>query len=124
MQHSSLSAFLNGEHSAGELWREIEEEVRECLEGCAKRGSGHIIFTDGPDTPLTRKQVAVLLSALVEGKIPLEAASYIADAIIMSHTFEFEDDAVAEVVHLLADDSAPLTQAEVEEAQDRLTTSS
>jgi|APFEC2959095171_1045051.scaffolds.fasta_scaffold00052_5 hypothetical protein len=124
MRHSSLSAFLNGEHPADELWREIEAEVRECLAACAKFGSGRVIITDGPETQLTREQVAVLLTALAEGDIPLEAASYIADAIIMSHTFEFEDEAVAEAVHFLADDSAPLTQGEVEEAQARLSTSS
>lgn len=124
MRHSSLSAFLSGEHPADELWREIEAEVRECLAACAKFGSGRVIITDGPDTPLTREQVAVLLTALAEGNIPLEAASYIADAIIMSHTFVFEDEAVAEAVHFLADDSTPLTQGEVEEAQARLGTSS
>lgn len=124
MRHSSLRAFLDGQHPADEFWREIEAEVRECLESCAKFGAGRVIINDAPDTPLTRKDMTVLLGALAEGKVPLEAASYIADAIIMSHTFEFEDDGVAEAVHFLADDSAPLTQAEVGQVHSRLATAS
>ena len=116
MQHSSLAAFLNGDHPPEEFWREIEAEVRQCLADCAKAGSGQVIYTGGQDTPLTRKQLASLLDALRGGKVPLEAASYIADAIIMSHNFEFEDESVTEAVHLLADDIPPLTMAEVEEA--------
>lgn len=124
MRHSSLASFLNGERPADELWREIETEVRECLAAYAKGGSGHVIITDGPDTQVVRKQVAVLLTALAEAKLPLDAASYIADALIMSDNFEWEDDAVAEALFFLSDESAPLTLAEVEEARSRLATRS
>lgn len=120
MRHSSLTAFLNGEQPADAFWREIEPEVRECIESCAMRGSGNIIFTDGPDAPLTRRQMGVFVSALAEGEMPLGAASCIADAIIMSDCFEFEDDTVGDVVHLLADDSCSLTMADVEGVRLRL----
>jgi hypothetical protein len=122
MRHSSLASFLNGELPADELWREIEAEVRECLAACAKGGSGHVIITDGPDAQVVRKQVAVLLTALAEAKLPLNAASYVADALIMSDNFEWEDDAVAEALFFLSDESAPLTLAQVAEARSRLAT--
>ena len=124
MRHSSLASFLNGERPANELWREIEAEVRECLAACAKGGSGHVIITDGPGTQIVRKQVTVLLTALAEAKLPLDAASYIADALIMSDNFEWEDDAVAEALFFLSDESAPLTLSEVEEARNRFATAS
>lgn len=124
MRHSSLASFLNGERPADELWREIEAEVRECLAACAKGGSGHVFITDGPDTQVVPKQVAVLLIALAETKLPLDAASYIADALIMSDNFEWENDAVSEALFFLSDESAPLTLAQVEEARSRLATAS
>ena len=119
MRHSSLVSFLKGDRPADELWREIETEVRECRAACAKGGSGHIIITDGPDTEVTRDQVVVLLAALAEARLPLESASYIADALIMSDHFYWEDDAIAEAVFFVSDDSAPLTLDEVEQAQSR-----
>jgi hypothetical protein len=120
VHHSSLASFLNGELPSDELWREIETEVTECFAACAKGGSGHVIITDGPETPVTRAQVAILLAALAEAKLPLKAASYIADALIMSDDFEWEDEAVAEALFFLSDESAPLTLAEVEAARSRL----
>jgi hypothetical protein len=68
--------------------------------------------------------VAVLLTALAEAKMPFDAASYIADALIMSDNFEWEDDAVAEALFFLSDESGPLTLAEIEEARRRLATDS
>lgn len=122
MRHSSLTSFLNGKHPADELWREIEAEVEDCLAACAKGGSGPVIITDGPETQVAREQVAVLLTALAEAKLPLKAASYIADALIMSDDFDWEDDAVAEALFLLLHESRPLLLADVEEARSRLTT--
>jgi hypothetical protein len=120
MRHSSLASFLNGEVSPDELWREIRQEVTDCLAACAKGGSGHVIITNGPPTQVSRNHLAVLLSALGEGKLPLEAASYVADALIMSDDFEWGDEAVAEGLLFLSDESAPLTLAEIEEARSRL----
>ena len=94
--------------------------MRECRAACAKGGSGHVIITDGPDTEVTREQVPLLLSALADARLPLESASYIADALIMSDRFYWKDDPIAEVVFFLSDESAPLTLAEVEQAQSRL----
>ena len=122
MRHSSLLSFLNGESSPDELWREIEPEVTECLVAGAKGSSGPVIIADGSDTPVAREQVAVLLAALAEAKLPLEAASYIADALIMSDNFEWEDNGVAEALFFLSDESAPLSLAAVEEARSRLAT--
>jgi hypothetical protein len=122
MRHSSLASFLNGELSPDDLWREIEEEVTECLAACAKGGSGHVVITDGPDTEVTRKHVATLLASLAEAKLPLKAASYIADALIFSDDFDWEDEAVADAVFFLSDESGPLTLQEVEAAQSRLAT--
>lgn len=124
MRHSSLASFLYGELAADELWREIETEVRECLAACAKGGAGHVIITDGPDTQVGRAQVAILLAALAEAKLPLDAASYIADALIMSDDFEWEDDAVADALFFLSDESAPLTLSGVGETRGRLATAS
>ena len=122
MRHSSLTSFLNGERPADELWREIEAEVRECLTACAKGGSGHVIITDGPNTQITRKHVALMLAALAEAKLPLEAAVYIADALILSDDFEWKDEAVAEALFFLSDESAPLMLDEVKAARNRLAT--
>lgn len=120
MRHSSLASFLNGERPAGELWCEIEPEVRECLAACAKGGSGHVTIADGPYTHIAREQLAILLTALAEAKLPMEAASYIADALIMSDDFGWDDDTVAEALFFLSDESAPLTLAEIEATRSRL----
>jgi hypothetical protein len=122
VRHSSLVAFLNGELPSDELWREIETEVTQCLAACAKGGSGHVIITDGPDTVVSREQVAILMAAFAAAKLPLKAASYIADALIMSDDFEWQDDAVAEALFFLSDESAAPTLAEVEAARSRLAT--
>ena len=66
--------------------------------------------------------MAILIAALAEAKLPLEAASYIADALIMSDDFEWEHEAVAEALFFLSDESAPLTLAGIEEARSRLAT--
>lgn len=117
MRHSSLSSFLKGERPPDELWREIEPEVPECRAACRKGGSGHVILTSGPDTLVEREQGGAFLTALAETKLPLEAASYIADALIMSDNFSWEDAAVGEVLFRLSDESAPITLADVEEAR-------
>ena len=124
MRHSSLTSFLNGDLPPDELWREIEAEVTECLDECAKGGSGHVLITDGPDTKISRKQMAILLGALAKAELPLKAASYIADALIMSDDFEWDDEAVADALFRLSDETAPLTQAEVERARSRIAAAS
>jgi len=120
MRHSSLASFLNGELPADELWRQIETEVGDCIAACAKGGTGHVIITHGSDTLVAPQQVSVLLTALADDKLPLDAASYIADALIMSENFEWDDASVAEALFFLCDESAPLTLAKVEDALSRL----
>ncbi len=120
MHHSSLVSFLNGALAASELWQEIEAEVSKCGAATSKLGGvGQVIISDGPETPVTREHVAVLLSALVGAKLPLVAATYIADALIMSDDFEWEDEAIAEALFSLSDESRPLTLRDIQEAQAR-----
>lgn len=71
---------------------------------------------------VSREHVAVLLAALAVAELPLQAASYIADALIFSDNFAWEDEAVAEALFFLSDESAPLTLRQVEEARSRLAT--
>lgn len=63
-----------------------------------------------------------LLGELADEKLPLSAASYIADALIMSDDFHWDDEAVAEALFFLSDESAPQTLAEIEAARSRFST--
>jgi len=119
--HDTLTSFLNGERSADQLWREIEPEVKECLATCARFGSGAVTISDGPKTQISRRQVAVLISALAAGEIPMVAASYIADAMIMSDDFAWEDEGIADALFRLSDETAPLTMIDLEWANSRVT---
>lgn len=123
MRHSSLTAFLNGALRPDELWTEIEAEVTACLAACVKGGSGHVIFTNGSKTLVSRQHVDTLLAALAQEKLPLEAAAYLADALIMSDDFEWDDEAIAEPLFFLSDQSRPLTHTDVEDARSRLAAS-
>ncbi len=123
MRHSSLSSFLNGATSATELWQEIDAEVNVCVAAAAKHGGiGHVIITDGPLTRVTWHHVDKLLAELADEKLPLSAASYIADALIMSDDFHWNDETVAEALFFLSDESAPRTLAEIEAARSRFST--
>lgn len=121
VKHGSLTSFLNGKVSAVELWREIEPEVKGCIADCRNRGSGAVMISGGPKTQISRQQVAVLISALIEGEIPMDAGSYIADALIMSDNFAWEDKGIADALFRLSDESAPLTLVDLEWAKSRLT---
>lgn len=120
MRHSSLVSFLNGAISSSELWQEIEAEISDGIAATSKLGGvGQVIITDGPDTLVTRKHVAVLLAVLADAKLPLVAATYVADALIMSDDSEWEDDAIAEALFFLSDESRPLTLCDIQEARAR-----
>lgn len=54
--------------------------------------------------------------------IAVSCGAYDADTLIFSDDFEWEDEAVAEALFFLSDESAPLTITEVEEARSRLAT--
>jgi hypothetical protein len=79
--------------------------------------------TDGPSTVVTREHAKRLLTAVANGSLHFELANYVADGLIMSDDFEFEDSAVNEAVFFLEDDSRPPTVEEVEAARSQLDTS-
>jgi hypothetical protein len=120
MRHSSLLSFLNGEKSADELWQEIEAEVTNCLTATSKGEVGHVIITDGPETLITREYAEVLLRAFAEGSLPMKAASYIADAMIMSDDFDFADDEVTEALFYFSDESRPPSLQDIAALRRRL----
>jgi hypothetical protein len=103
MKHSSLIAFLDGELSPSQFSDEIAAEVDECAIALKTTGHGRIFVTDGPETILTRARARRLLVAVADQILSSDAASYVADCIIMGHTFEWEDEMVGEAVHFLAD---------------------
>lgn len=120
MQYSSLMSFLNGFASGEQLASEIRPEVAACLAALSKGGSGPVIITDGPVAIITRKQVERFVEALAEGRLPLNTASYVADALILSDNFDFANEFVSDVVHFLSDDTATLTLVEVQALRQRL----
>lgn len=116
MDHGSLVAFLNGDLSPEDFASEIAAEVDACERGFRSGGVGHIIVTDGPITVITRDHARRLLEALAEERLPFLSANYTADCLMMSDDFESADDAVAEAVSFVADDSRPPTMEETRAA--------
>jgi hypothetical protein len=119
MQHSSLVSFLNDQMSGEQLWQEIKVEVTACIAATSKGAAGSVLIGDGAEVLVTRQHIEVLLAALAEDELPLEAASYVADALIMSEDFSFADATISQILFFLSDESAPLTQHEVETARIR-----
>lgn len=113
MKHASLIAFLTGALSAGRFSAEIATEIGTFNTSTRATRHGQIVLTDGPDTLLTRDHARRLVQAVINKALSLEAASYIADGVIMSDSFSWDDDLVGEVLHLLADDTPPPTESEV-----------
>jgi len=113
-------AFLTGSTEASTFAREIADEVASCNAAFASEGIGYIIVTDGPSTVVTREHAMRLLTAVANGSLDFELANYVADGLIMSDDFEFEDDAVKEAIFFLEDDSRPPTLDEVEAARSQL----
>lgn len=120
MEHPSLVAFLTGLSPAEAFSREIAQEVTTCNSALASEGVGSILLSDGPSTTVTRTHARRLLTAVAEGHLSFEAASYVADALIMSEDFDWEDDAVATTIFFLADNSRPPTHVEVSDALSQL----
>ena len=116
MDHASLVAFLNGDLSPEDFGSEIAAEADACEQGFRSGGVGHIIVTDGPLTVITRDHARRLLQALAEERLPFLSANYAADCLMMSDDFEPADDAVAEAVSFVADDSRPPTFEETHAA--------
>ena len=120
MEHASLVAFLTGGSDAGAFAREIADEVASCNAAFASDGIGYIIVTDGPSTIVTREHAKRLLAAVANGSLEFELANYVADGLIMSDDFEFEDDAVNDAIFFLEDDSRAPTFQEIEVALSQL----
>jgi hypothetical protein len=121
MEHASLVAFLDGNFPPEAFGSEIAAEVDACEQDFRSGGVGHIIVTDGPDTIVIREHARRLLQALADGRLPFLLANYAADCLIMSDDFEFADNAVAEAIYFVADDSRPPTMEETKEALAQLT---
>ena len=121
MKHSSLVAFLDGKMSPAQFSDEIAPEVDECCASIKATQHGRIIIADGPETAFTRPRALRLFQAVVDKTLSFEAANYTADCIIMSHTFNWEDDGlVGEAIHFLADDYPPPTEDEIRSVLGRL----
>lgn len=102
------------------LWLEIESEVIASAAAVANGRTGPVIITDGVPTSLCCEHIDRLLQALESGTLPFSSAAYIADALIFSDDFDWEEDAVADVVFRLSDESGPLTLADLAALRQRL----
>jgi hypothetical protein len=116
MDHASLVAFLNGDLSPEAFGNEIAAEADACEDGFRSDGIGYINVTDGPETVVTRDHAKRLLQALLEERLAFLPANYAADCLTMSDDFTWADDAVAEAVAFVADDSRPPTREETQAA--------
>lgn len=76
-------------------------------------GVGHVIISEGPNAIIERRHVDVLVDALAKGTLPIQAAAYVADALITSDSFDFADDDVSDALAFLSDESTPLSLADV-----------
>ena len=113
MEHSLLVSFLDGKTSAEEFSREIKQEVDACEESLRSPTKvGYIIITDGPQLTVTRDHMKRLLQCLLDGSLPWMSANYTGDCLMMSDDFDPEDDAVAEAIEFVSDDSRPPTSEE------------
>jgi len=114
MKHCSLVRFLDGDLPQLLFAAEIASEVSECTNALKSTGNGSIFITDGPDSVLTRDRCRRLLHAVADKVLSPEAASYVADCIIMGHAFDWEDDAVGLAIQFLADgDTRPRPEEDV-----------
>jgi hypothetical protein len=121
MQHSSVLSFLTGEKPADEFWLEIEAEVTKCVTATSTIGGvGYVVISEGPNATIERRHVDVLVDALAKGTLPIQAAAYVADALIMSDSFDFADDGVSDAVSFLSDESRPLSREDVQLLQEQL----
>jgi len=116
MEHSSLVAFLNGDVSPDAFGREISNEVNACEQGFKTEGMGYIMVPDGPTQVITRDHARRLLEAMLSDQLAFLAANYTADCLMMSDNFDFADEAVAEAIAFVADDSRPPAHDETKAA--------
>lgn len=113
MEYSSLVAFLNGDLSPEAFGRKISNEVNACEQ---TEGMGYIMVPDGPTQVITRDHARRLLELVLSDQLAFVAANYTADCLMMSDSFDFADEAVAEAIAFVADDSRPPTHGETNAA--------
>jgi hypothetical protein len=112
VQHSSIVEFLTGKLSAEALAVEIAAEVAAFRKSLRLSKAGHIVVSDGPQFLITREAARRLLEAVLENRLPFNAANYVADCIIMNEDFDFADDAAREAIHYIEDDSGQIIAAD------------
>lgn len=122
MKHSVLVAFLDNAIDAKTFCSEIAAEFAAFKTSLAMHRIRSIILTDGPEVTVTRRQVKRLLEAVAARSLPFDLANYVADALIMSDDFEFEDNGVRDAIYFLSDDSRPPTIEDVKAVMEALST--
>lgn len=105
MQHGSIVAFLSGTLSPESLAAEIGPEVARFRAALRDTAEGHIQVTNGPPFVVTREGARRLLEAVADDRFPYDAASYLADCIVMNDAFDFADEAVRDAVFFIEDDT-------------------
>ena len=107
---------MNGDVSPDAFGREISNEVNACEQGFKTEGMGYIMVPDGPTQVITRDHARRLLEAMLSDQLAFLAANYTADCLMMSDNFDFADEAVAEAIAFVADDSRPPAHDETKAA--------
>lgn len=105
MQHASIVSFLSGTLSPEALAAEISDEVAAFRAALKATRNGRIIVSDGPQFLINREGAKRLLEAVGNGRLPFDAANYVADCIVMNDNFEFADDATRDAIFFVEDDS-------------------
>lgn len=105
MQHGSIVAFLSGTLSPESLAAEIGPEVARFRAALRDTAEGHIQVTNGPPFAVTREGARRLLVAVADDLLPYDAASYLADCIVMNDGFYFADEAARDAVFFIEDDT-------------------
>jgi hypothetical protein len=113
MDHTSLTAFLDGSLSPEALNGEIAAEVDACNSAFRAGETGYIVIDDGQRFEVTRDGARRLLDAVADARLSFETANYLADCIIMSDDFDFADDVVRDAIFFVEDDSRPPTLEEL-----------
>ena len=87
-----------------------------CEHDFKTEGMGYIMVPDGPPQVITRDHARRLLEAVLSDQLAFLAANYTAYCLMMSDSFEFADEAVAEAIAFAADDSRPPTHGKTKAA--------
>ena len=121
MEHALLVSLLEAKTTPQDFTLAIQDEVDACEEGFrSPANTGYIIIKDGPLTIVTREHMKHLLRCMLNESIPWMSANYTGDCLMMSDDFEPEDEAVAEAIAFVADDSRPPSPEETQAAIEAL----